>query len=116
MSALPWTLLVLGLAINPVKLIVNAVTRFYGRISYSVYLNHPIVILLLKPIYVRIYQYVPGHLLALLTSFAVTFAVLTPWSYLTYRLIEKPGIRFGSRLIKSLDRPVRATEPELETR
>ena len=99
LSALPWTLLVLGLAISPVKLIVNAVTRFYGRISYSVYLNHPIVILLLKPIYVWIYQYVPGYLLALLTCFAVTFAVLTPWAYITYRLIEKPGIRFGSRLI-----------------
>lgn len=115
-SALAWTLLVLGLVINPVKLIVNAVTRFYGRISYSVYLNHPIVIGLLMPIYVRIYQYVPGHLLGLLTCFAATFSVLTPWAYITYRLIEQPGIRFGSWLIKSLDRPICAIGHGLETR
>jgi peptidoglycan/LPS O-acetylase OafA/YrhL len=104
-SAPAWTLLVLGLVINPVSPIVNAVTRFYGRISYSVYLNHPIVVLLLRPGYARIYRHVPGPGLALLTCFVATFSVLTPWAYVSYRLIEQPGIRFGSRLIKSLDQP-----------
>jgi peptidoglycan/LPS O-acetylase OafA/YrhL len=104
-SAPAWMLLVLGLAIHPIKPLVNTVTRFYGQISYSVYLNHPLVVSLLIPFYRRIYQYVPGTALALLACLAVTFLVLTPWAYLTYRVIEQPGIRFGSRLIKSLNRP-----------
>jgi peptidoglycan/LPS O-acetylase OafA/YrhL len=103
-SAPAWILLVLGLAINPVRPIVNVLTRFYGRISYSVYLNHPIVVALLKPIYLEIYRHVPGPGLALVASAVVTFLVLTPWAYVTYRLVEQPGIRFGSRLIRSLDR------------
>ncbi len=107
-SAPAWTLLVLGLVISPVSPIVNAVTRFYGRISYSVYLNHPLVVVLLVPTYARIYRHLPGAGLGLLTCLVATFSVLTPWAYITYRLIEQPGIRFGSRLIKSLDRPVRA--------
>ena len=103
-SAPAWMLLILGLAIYPVKSIVNAVTRFYGRISYSVYLNHPIVVVLLMPSYGRICRHVRGPELALLTCLFVTFLVLTPWAYVTYRLIEQPGIRVGSRLIKRLGR------------
>jgi len=105
-SAPAWMLLILGLAIYPMKPIVNAVTRFYGRISYSVYLNHPIVVVLLMPSYARICRHVPGPGLGLLACFFVTFLVLTPWAYITYRLIEQPGIRFGSRLIKRLSRPI----------
>jgi len=101
-SAPAYAILVLGLVICPLTPIVNAVTRFYGRISYSVYLNHPLVIVLLLPVYARIYKFAQWPLLALLSCFAVTLAVLTPWAYLTYRLIEQPGIRLGSRLIKSL--------------
>ena len=103
-SAPAWTLLVLGLVICPVKPVVNTITRFYGQISYSVYLNHPFIIALLMPVYPRIYRHVSWSGLALLACFAVTFAVLTPWAYCTYRLIEQPGIRLGSRLIKSLNR------------
>jgi peptidoglycan/LPS O-acetylase OafA/YrhL len=101
-SALAWTMLVLGLVIYPLTAIVNPVTRFYGRISYSVYLNHPLVIVLLMRVYVRIYQYVHWPVLGLLICFAATFTVLTPWAYLTYRLVEQPWIRLGSRLIRFL--------------
>jgi peptidoglycan/LPS O-acetylase OafA/YrhL len=103
-SAPAWALLVLGLVVCPVKPVVNAITRFYGQISYSVYLNHPFVIAFLMPVYPRIYRHISWNGLALLACFAATFAVLTPWAYCTYRLIEQPGIRLGSRLIKSLNR------------
>jgi peptidoglycan/LPS O-acetylase OafA/YrhL len=106
-SAPAWTLLLLGLAINPVTAMVNVVTRFYGRISYSVYLNHPIVILLLKPVYTFIYRHVSLPGLAWFPCVVATLVVLTPWAYISYRLIEQPGMRFGSQLIKSLNAPSR---------
>ncbi len=106
-SAPAWTLLVLGLTITPVTPIVNVVTRFYGRISYSVYLNHPIVVTLLKPTYARIYHHVSRPGLAFVACGVVTLAILTPWAYITYRFVEETGIRFGSRVIKSLSPSIR---------
>ena len=109
-SVLAWIPLVLGLTISPVKPIVNIVTRFYGRISYSVYLNHPIVLFLLTSFYSKVYRHCHASWLALTICFASTFIVLTPWAYVTYRLIEQPGIRIGSRLIKWMDRAATTTD------
>lgn len=99
-SALIWVPLLLGLTIYPARIIVNAVSRFYGKISYSVYLNHPIVLVMLLRPYGRVYRYIHDPFTALVVCVAATFLILTPWAFLTYRFIEQPGIRFGSRLIK----------------
>ena len=101
-SAPACMLLVLGLTLNPIKLIVNPITKFYGDISYSVYLNHPIVVMIMRPVYLMIYRHVSSSGTALLVCVVATFAVLTPWAWLTYQLIEQPGRRFGSRLIRSM--------------
>ncbi len=101
-STLAWLPLVLGLTIYPLWLIVNAVTRFYGRISYSVYLNHPIVVMFLRPFYAGVYRRIHEFGVALTICVIVTFSLLTPLAYLTYRFIEQPGIRLGSLMIKWL--------------
>jgi len=60
---------------------------FLGRISYSVYLVHPIVL------YVLLSTHLTGILLI-----AVTFAATICLSTVTYRFVESPPIRLGHRL------------------
>jgi peptidoglycan/LPS O-acetylase OafA/YrhL len=101
-QGLIYSVLLTGLTVAPIGLLVNPVSRFYGKISYSVYLNHPTFVFLLTPVYRVIYsihmrptfQY---GLCLLLTLTLVTFV-----AYGTYRVIESPGIRLGSRLVKRI--------------
>jgi peptidoglycan/LPS O-acetylase OafA/YrhL len=88
----------LGLALSPWKLVVSRVARYLGKISYSLYLNHPTVVLLLTPIYRWFYLQTPYLTVALLASVALTFAFTVPLSILTYKFIEVPGIALGKSL------------------
>jgi peptidoglycan/LPS O-acetylase OafA/YrhL len=95
-------LLLLGLSIAPLRVIVNPLTRFYGEISYSVYLNHPTLVAALVPAYRAIYALhlpVAFHYAACLS---LTLVLLTALSYITFRVIEKPGMLMGRRLIKRI--------------
>lgn len=94
--------LLLGLSIAPLGLFVNRMTRFYGKISYSIYLTHPTLVYALIPVYRIIYGvYVP-------TTFQygacllLTLGLLTAISYCTHRFIEEPGMRLGKQLIKKI--------------
>jgi len=96
-------LLLTGLTIAPLSLFVNPVTRFYGKISYSLYLNHPTFVFLLTPAYRVIYssvhmQFTVQYGACLLMS----LLLLTGVAYYTYQFIERPGMRLGSRLIKRI--------------
>jgi peptidoglycan/LPS O-acetylase OafA/YrhL len=93
-------LLFIGLAMAPWRAIVNRATRFLGKVSYSIYLNHPTCVYLLVPVYRRIYAHSPSLTLSFLGCVAVTFAVLLPLSWLTYRFIEAPGIEWGKKVMK----------------
>ena len=73
-------------------------TRYLGKISYSLYLNHTTVVFLLTPVYRWFYSQTPYLTLAMLASVALTFAVTVPLSILTYKLIEAPGIALGKSL------------------
>ena len=73
---------------------------FYGKISYSTYLLHPIIIGYLIPVYRYIYDEI--HLNAFANfclCVLLTLMLLTPISFLTHRLIEKPFIKYGRKLI-----------------
>lgn len=78
----------------------NRIFEHVGERSYSVYLLHPVVIMLLKPPIQMLY----GTLTPALGSaayFVCAVAVLLPLlllSEVTYRLIEVPGIRCGKQL------------------
>ncbi len=101
-QAVLFTLLLLGLARAPLRLLVNRITGYLGRISYSLYLNHPTIVLLLAPVYVRIHSDLANSTLAFLACVAVTLAVCIVASELTYRLVEEPGIKLGKRLNRSM--------------
>lgn len=94
--------LFMGLALCPWRMAVNAVTRYLGKISYSIYLNHTTAIFFLAPVYRWIYRQSPSLTLSFLASLMLTFVVVLPVSALTYRFIERPGITMGKILAARL--------------
>jgi peptidoglycan/LPS O-acetylase OafA/YrhL len=83
-------------------LLVNEITTFYGKISYSVYLLHPLLIYFLKPAYNYIYAGLASPCLAFSSCFLLTLVLLTMSSLSTYRFVEKKGILYGKMLIARL--------------
>ncbi|TPD62104.1 acyltransferase [Stenotrophomonas maltophilia] len=91
-----YSLLIIGLALNPIRLLVNRLTRFLGTISYSLYLAHGPVINTLRPWYDRLNQHhdwpaTQTYMIAAIGTLLVSIAI----AYATYRLIEVPFIRYG---------------------
>jgi peptidoglycan/LPS O-acetylase OafA/YrhL len=107
-QALIYGMLLLGLAIKSPRWFVNPVTRFYGTISYSVYLSHATTLFLMSSLFSLIYKHFTYVTLAYFLSLAIGGGVVTIISYLTYRFIETPGNRAGKSLIRSLRRTVAA--------
>ena len=93
-------LFMLGLLLHPTPLIVNPITTFFGKISYSLYLLHPPLIFLLIPLFRYYYLQSGSNVSAYLLSLATTLVILIPVAYLSFLFIESPGIRLGSFLIK----------------
>ena len=97
-------LLLVGLGWAPVKLLVNTVTRYLGRISYSMYLNHPTIVFLLAPVYAGIYARVGNTTAAFLACLLLTTGLVVAASEITYRLVEYPGMRLGKQVNAWLSR------------
>jgi len=102
--------------IKPVSFFVNRLTRFAGKVSYSIYLLHPSTILFLFPVYRWIYGAGFPLTVSFLACYAVTLAVVISLAAITFRWIEKPGMRLGKRLIERLSMgestpPVRVSAP-----
>lgn len=90
----------LSLHYSPQKILVNAVTVFIGRLSFSIYLVHFMVIEIVKSIFSD------GFILGGNSGFAFAFLLVlglsTCISYLTHKIIEIPGINLGKNIIKRL--------------
>ena len=103
----PFSLLFLGfaylLAMKPLKLLVNRATRHIGKISYSFYLTH---LLVLNLVYALLHKAsgAPHSLMMYAVIFSLTLLLTTALSSLTYKYIEKPGIIFGNKLIEKLEK------------
>jgi peptidoglycan/LPS O-acetylase OafA/YrhL len=97
-QAIAFLLFLIGLGWAPVKLVVNGFTTFLGRISYSFYLSHPTVILLISPAYGWIYRHHLGLTASFLACFLLTLATVICVSEITYRLVELPGMQLGKKL------------------
>jgi peptidoglycan/LPS O-acetylase OafA/YrhL len=81
-TAAGWSLRVLDLA----------VIRFYGRISYSFYLFHPIGLSLGSRLIEGETSDVPAKIIA---EFALAVAITTPMAWLSWRFVEKPFVALG---------------------
>jgi peptidoglycan/LPS O-acetylase OafA/YrhL len=78
-------------------------TRFFGRISYSFYLVHPLTLMVIWK--------VPSLLTAVITIgvpaivvaaflFVASAAAVTPLAFAMYRWVERPGVAAGRKLSK----------------
>jgi len=85
---------------HPSRWSANRVFEYLGERSYSVYLIHPIVIMLLKNPIQGVYAALtpPLGAYAFFVCAALVLGPLLVLAEATYRLIEVPGIGFGKRV------------------
>jgi len=81
-----------------IKLWNNRVLQFIGRLSFSVYLVHFAAVLLVR--HTGVLDLITNPYLVFFCGFILVSATATGIAYLTYKLIEKPGIILGNRLIE----------------
>jgi peptidoglycan/LPS O-acetylase OafA/YrhL len=93
--------LLIGCALHDISFLRTLPLLFYGRISYSVYLLHAPIIYHCSGLYQSISSALPLYV-SYWICLALTILIVTPFAFLTYRFIEAPGIRSGSRLLGSL--------------
>ena len=91
--------LLIGLLFFPIRMLVNRALGFCGQCSYSIYLNHAAVIFLLIPWYQRFYDAGGYRFYKFVACCAATTLIALALSWLTYRMIEIPGIELGRRII-----------------
>lgn len=103
-----WGVLILGLAIAPTRLLVNRFSLYFGMVSYSTYLLHCPIILALRPVFARIggTGLHPG--ITFFADAAVTLGVVAAAAWLSFRLVEAPGMRVGRYVAMRPDAPVAA--------
>lgn len=81
---------------NPVATLLNLkVTAFIGRISYSIYMTHMLIVMLLLKVFTHIPMPLPVRYVVFpLTVMAVTILVST----VTYNVVEMPFQKIGKKL------------------
>jgi peptidoglycan/LPS O-acetylase OafA/YrhL len=98
---------ILGLSLRPWGLFVNRFTIYLGKISYSIYLCHFFVLLLVGYLLNRLDR-LPSHFVSstligkpagLIAVFVLTLVISIPLCMFTWRWVEQPGIRLGKRWI-----------------
>ncbi|WP_181166180.1 MULTISPECIES: acyltransferase [unclassified Mesorhizobium] len=101
--------LVIGLALYPIRILVNKATVWIGDISYSVYLVHSPIIVSLFPVYKQIQASGGGRIETFASCFALTLMCVLPVAALTYygweRWTNNMGKRLASRLAGRKERP-----------
>jgi peptidoglycan/LPS O-acetylase OafA/YrhL len=97
-SGVVYALLLVGMSQVPPTMIVNRFTAYLGKISYSIYLGHPVVIALMGPVFGFIRHRSHDQTLSYLLCALLTLLVTLPLAALTYRFIEAPAIGWGKRL------------------
>jgi peptidoglycan/LPS O-acetylase OafA/YrhL len=104
------TLLIIGFAFYPATIFNNKLMQFFGKISYSFYLFHPIVIILIGENLLnnigKLVKPVIGFTFCYLLILSVTSLV----SYISYKLIEQPFQKLGAKLIKAIENPSRQAQ------
>lgn len=88
--------LTLSVLLRRNRLIANSASVYLGRISYSLYLLHPIVIWIVSSWFGR--QLISPTVRTLIVYISV-FGILLPWAALSHRFLEAPSNSIARRLI-----------------
>lgn len=100
---LPFALLCVAMALHSTRILSNPLTIYIGRVSFSIYLLHPILLYRLGQagFYVKICNiFYFSPVLGFIVSFLVSLFLLVGLSSLTFALIERKGMDFGKKLAK----------------
>ncbi|WP_248914081.1 acyltransferase family protein [Pseudomonas moorei] len=96
-----FALFTIFLAYNPAKVLVNRVTVLFGKLSFSMYLIHIAVLKIIGMLGLTS-LFGEGDKDSIL-FFLVVLVISAGISWVTYHLIEKPGILLGRKLIVKLE-------------
>jgi peptidoglycan/LPS O-acetylase OafA/YrhL len=91
-------LLAVALSRYASKLFVNPLFIYLGKISYSVYLVHPLVLVLLA--HLGFIDYADNGIINYLLRYLVVIAVSSAIATLSYSIVEKPFQKLGRKLIR----------------
>lgn len=91
----------LSLHFWPHALLVNRITSLIGKLSFSIYLVHIMVINILNSILLKNGFILDGNKNFVL-KYLLVLTISISISYITYNLFEIPGINFGKDIIKKL--------------
>lgn len=89
----------------PTPILVNSATKYLGKISFSAYLAHPLVIHVLEPLFFALH--LRTQLARLMVFYALTLTITIAVSTLIWRFIELPFQDFGKRLISKREQRYR---------
>ncbi|NYT63479.1 acyltransferase [Alcaligenaceae bacterium] len=91
-------MLILSICLWPSRLFVNRITTSMGKISFSLYLLHPLIIVFLFKTYTQIGNQLGGGLWNFLACALLTIALISICAHITFRIIEAPGMKYGKRV------------------
>jgi peptidoglycan/LPS O-acetylase OafA/YrhL len=111
--ALVFGMLILSVCFSKNRLLESGPLRYLGQLSFSVYLTHPLVMLMLIQLgFVKALEFhLPGSAAVFVVGALTTFALVVVTSAVSFRFIEAPGIALGRTLATRSRRPVRSLRP-----
>ncbi len=109
-----FSLIIVSQCLKPSRIVSGKTLAWLGNLSFGLYLCHPPLISLLKPIYEALYRLPVWQGYSFLMCAALTLVLLIPLAYLAGRLIEKPFINLGERLVRARSNtPIEGTKPSV---
>ncbi len=102
---LNFILIIICLIIHPLPILSSGLFVFFGKISFSVYLLHGILMGAMGTkiaSFLKIFSFLGNDNIGLIIYLMLYFAILFIISTISYYLIETPFNRFGLRVVKSM--------------
>lgn len=95
-------IMIIGQIINPIYKLENRYFDFFGRISYGLYVIHPLILYVLASIFIRIEMY---YELKWAIFFVLSSVISISLSWLSYKYFEMPFLKLKSKftVIKSVN-------------
>lgn len=98
---LPFAALCIALAIYPTRILSNPLSNYLGKISFSIYIVHANILYELgrTGTFTKVLTLVPNSpVLGYFLCFGLSMAIIVPIAALTFRYIERPGMRVGAQV------------------